>query len=438
MSSKVEYLIGYSLKKKLKSKWFKVVNILLLVLMPIICNVDSIIKYFGGDFDKPTNIYVVDSIGVYDEFNEIYMNSNNISLTDSKVTMEHYTKDTEELKNELKSDEKKDVILVLTPSEENVYDVEIISYDLIDTILYQNIVTALNTTKTEIALKLSNIDTEVLDKASAPVSVDRVILNEDANSNSELMQLIGGVAIPLFILPFFFLILMVVQYVGAEINEEKTSKSMEIIISSVSPMAHFISKIISTNVFVLLQGFLLIVYSAVGAFSRVLISKQSFTNSFNGDINSMLTTFVDSGMLNNILKALPFIIILLILSFILCSLIAGILASITTSPEDYSQIQTPLMFILMVGYYLAIVASTFESSAFIKVASYIPLISSILSPVLLVQGQIGIIDVLISLILVVALIAVLLKYGIKVYKVGILNYSSSKLWKKMASAVKSK
>ncbi len=438
MSNKVEFLVLNSLKKRFKSKWFIIVNIILLLLIPIICNIDSVIKLFGGEFDKPTNIYIVDKADVYETFNVVYNNANNISLTDTKINIEKYKENLEDLKNDIIKDKKKDIILIINSDEENIFNVEFITYDLIDTILYQNLLTSLNTTKSEIALQRSNISSEVLDKIYKDIDVNRIILNEDANSNSELMQLIGGVLIPVFILPFFFLIILIVQYVGAEINEEKVSKSMEIIISSISPMSHFISKIISTNIFVLAQGLLLVIYGGIGLLSRSLISRTSLVSSLGTNVGGMVNTFIESGMLTNIVKAIPFIIILIVLSFIACSLIAGILASITTSAEDYQQIQTPLMLVLVLGYYLAIMASAFESSTFIKYASYFPLISSILSPVLLVQGQIGVINIIISIGFLIALILLLLKYGIKIYKVGILNYSSKKLWSKMAKAVKSK
>lgn len=438
MSNKVEFLVLNSLKKRFKSKWFIIVNIILLLLIPIICNIDSVIKLFGGEFDKPTNIYIVDKADVYETFNVVYNNANNISLTDTKINIEKYEENLEDLKNDIIKDKKKDIILIINSDEENIFNVEFITYDLIDTILYQNLLTSLNTTKSEIALQRSNISSEVLDKIYKDIDVNRIILNEDANSNSELMQLIGGVLIPVFILPFFFLIILIVQYVGAEINEEKVSKSMEIIISSISPMSHFISKIISTNIFVLAQGLLLVIYGGIGLLSRSLISRTSLVSSLGTNVGGMVNTFIESGMLTNIVKAIPFIIILIVLSFIACSLIAGILASITTSAEDYQQIQTPLMLVLVLGYYLAIMASAFESSTFIKYASYFPLISSILSPVLLVQGQIGVINIIISIGFLIALILLLLKYGIKIYKVGILNYSSKKLWSKMAKAVKSK
>ena len=72
----------------------------------------------------------------------------------------------------------------------------------------------------------------------------------------------------------------------------------------------------------------------------------------------------------------------------------------------------------------------------IRIISYIPCISAILAPSLLVMSEIGIIDVIISIILAIGFIFILIKYGLRIYKVGILNYSSSKLWKKMFKAIK--
>ena len=50
------------------------------------------------------------------------------------------------------------------------------------------------------------------------------------------------------------LIIFLVQMIGAEVNEEKTTKSMEIIISNVSPKTHFLSKVLSSNLFVIIQS----------------------------------------------------------------------------------------------------------------------------------------------------------------------------------------
>ena len=82
------------------------------------------------------------------------------------------------------------------------------------------------------------------------------------------------------------------------------------------------------------------------------------------------------------------------------------------------------------------IAGVFKGSLFIKIVSFIPFISAILSPSLLVLGQIGVLEIIISIILTILIIYVLIKYGLKIYKVGILNYSSKDLWKKMWKALK--
>ena len=126
----------------------------------------------------------------------------------------------------------------------------------------------------------------------------------------------------------------------------------------------------------------------------------------------------------------------MLLTFIAYALLAGVLASMTTNIEDFQQLQTPIMIISLIGFYLAMSANLFEGSIFIKVVSYIPLISAILSPSLLILGQIGLVDILISIGLMIVTIFLLIKYGLRIYKAGILNYSSNGLWKKMFKALK--
>ena len=46
--------------------------------------------------------------------------------------------------------------------------------------------------------------------------------------------------------------------------------------------------------------------------------------------------------------------------------------------------------------------------------------------------------VIIAILLLALLDFILIKYGLKVYKVGILNYSETNLWKKMFKAIKEK
>ena len=76
MKSKFKYLIKYSLKKKIDTKWFKVVNIILAILLIFLVNMDYIINFFGGDFNSKEKIYVVDNANSYNSFQNYFKSLN--------------------------------------------------------------------------------------------------------------------------------------------------------------------------------------------------------------------------------------------------------------------------------------------------------------------------------------------------------------------------
>lgn len=437
MNHKLKLLIKDGLRKKLNTKTFKIINIILLLAIPILINIDSVIKLFGGDFNDPTTIYVIDETNnYYDLFKETY----ELSTTDMgnmDVEIVKSDKNYETLKEEMLKDQTNDLIIQIN-DENGKPKASITSFEYVDAIILGMITNSLNSVKSHLALLESEIDSSILAEINAPIEIERNYLSDELDENYELMNYLSSLIIPMFIMPFFLLLLMVTQMIGAEINEEKSSKSMEIIITSVSPRIHFISKMITSNLYAIVQSLLFVLYIVLGLFIRTKITGNSLIDSFGGNISQLLTNFIESGMLTSILKSIPLIIVLLLLSFIAYSLLAGILASMTTSQEDYQQLQTPLMFLIMIGYFVAIMASSYEKSTFIIILSLIPFLSCIIAPVLLLLGQIGIIEILIAIGILLFTIFILLKYGLRIYKVGILNYNSNKLWKKMFTSIKTK
>ena len=440
MTNKLKYLTKLSLDKKIKTKWFLIANIILLVIIAGIINIDSIIKFFGGDFDKKTEIVVIDNASCYNDFVKTFDSTREYldTLKDAKITK--YDKDKESLYEDIKKKDK--ILLVINEDSTNFINVEMITKSNIDNTTYQVITTILNSIKKDKALSYYGVSNEILEHISSYVDVKRTKL-DDEESVDEMMELVMSTIFPIVILPFFTLTMFLVQMIGAEINEEKTTRGMEIIISNVSPKVHFLSKIISGNVFVLLQGLLLIVYLLIGIFIRyistgVLVNGGNILSGGVGSyVNKIISSLELTGVLDKMQIIIPITLILMVVTFIAYSLVAGILASMTTNMEDYQQVQTPIMVISFISYYLSVAAAMFKGSIFIKVLSFIPFFSALLAPSLLVLGQITIVDAVIAILLTVGLIFVLVKYGLRIYKVGILNYSGTHLWKKMFKAFKS-
>ena len=425
MNKKFLYLTKLSLNKKIKSKWFYVTNIILAIVIIVLINISSIIEFFGGDFDKNTNIIVVDNTN---QSFEIFFNNMSTYNEDEKISI---TKSTEDIKTLEENIEDNDLLIVFNYDDVEYLKAEVISENAIDSLTYQIIFQALNSTKTTVGMIETNIDANILANLSKNITVDRVILSEK-NSTDENMNLVMSSVFPTLILPFFMLIIFLVQMVGGEICEEKTTRSMEIIISNVSPKTHLLSKILASNVFVIIQSVLLILYVLI-AFG---ISNNIGAASELLDLSSVWDVLKTSGVVDKLYIIIPITLLMIIISFVAYSLVAGILASMTVNIEDFNQLQTPIMLISMAGYYLSIMAAMFDGSIFIRIISYLPFLSVFISPTLFILGQITIVDMLISVIVLIVFVYVLLKLGLKVYKVGILNYSSGNVWKKFANAFK--
>ena len=438
MKDKLKFLTKQSLDKKIKTKWFKAVNILLLVLLIAISNIDRIVTFFGGDFEDNITIYVKDDIESFNLF-ETTFTSLATNLGDSKnYQVEMLSNNIEEEKGSLKKDDNK-VLVELNKDPSNYMSAKITTYDSLDTTTTAVLESAINTVKQNYAVIKSGIPYEEIASITSAANIEFIKVDGDASQNKDLIA--AGVIL-VIILPCFFLILMLVQMIGSEINDEKTTRSMEIIISNVSPKIHFLSKVLSSTLFVLIQGLLLILYSLIAMGTRILLTNGSLFgasgDSVSDKVGDILKMVSASGALESLLRALPWIIVLFLFSFLLYAIVAGVLASMTTSMEDYQQLQTPIMLIIMAGYYLAIMASQFDGSLFIKIMSYFPLLSFMLSPTLYMLGQIDILSIVISSLITIICTIVTFYYGLRIYKVGILNYSSTKLWGKMFKSLKNK
>ena len=227
MRSKLNYLIGMSLGRKIKTKWFVIANVLLALAIIAIININSIIQFFGGDFNEKTKVYIVDETGYsYDLFEEQLLAAHTSLYGESEISYElvQSNQNVEELKKLIKTNEEEtdSVILQFFKTEEEPFLVKMITKEYLDYMDSGVMTTALNNTKIGIAIMDSNIPAETLNSIYSGVSIERIYLEENANSEDENMSMIMTTVFPILILPIFMLTLFLVQMVGAEVNDEKT------------------------------------------------------------------------------------------------------------------------------------------------------------------------------------------------------------------------
>ncbi len=428
MKSKFKYLLSYSLKKKIDTKWFKVVNVLLCLLLVFLINMDFFINLFGGDFDQKEKIYVVDNVNGFNTFKATFDEfAKQLEMDDYEISLDNTIL-------EKKDDLDEEIIVVINNNPTEYLQGEIISYDTVSRTTYEVITSSLNALKSEIVFKTSGLSPAEISKLTNPVNIKETVLNEDAKDN-QTKENLSSIITTIVIVPFFILIVTMVQMLGAEINDEKTSRGMEIIISSIPAKMHFISKVLSALLYVLIQGCLLFLYVLLAVLLRKLFMSSATSAGVGGMITELVSMLKNTGTLELLAKGAIVLVILYIISFITYAIVAATLASMTTNNEDFQQLQTPLMIIMLIGYYIALMAVVFDGAVFINILAYIPLLSVMIAPTLYLLGEISLIS-LVLITFVTGIVTYLLYiYGLRIYKVGILNYSSSKLRTKIFKSI---
>ena len=430
MKNKAWFLIKQSLKKKMDTKWFKIVNVLICLLLIGVINIDKIINVFGGDFKGTINIYLTGDNNYLEGFNAYFLTNKKI-LNDERSYEVAYSSDSVDTLKEKIADTN-DIVVNINLDTTEYLKADIISYNKIDTVTYNLLSASLTGMKTSMALNYNGLSSEEMAKITSPISINRVVTNEKEITASEDAT---NMSLVVFLVPFFMLIVLLVQMIGAEINDEKTTRGMEIIISNVPAKVHFLCKIASSTIFVIAQSLLLLLYSGLGFLIHGGLGAGLGESNIIGNLFASLQA---SGTLDLLAKGAPILIVIFLLSFFVYATLAGVLASMTTSAEDFQQLQTPLMIVLMLGYYIGIMAAAFKGSIFIRIISYIPFLSSMVAPITYILGETTIVDLGISAVVLLITCIFLFKYGIRVYKVGILNYSSKDLWKKVFKSLKVK
>ena len=185
MSKKFWFLVGQSLKKKINTKTFIIVNILLFIAFASLINVDRIVMAFGGKFNKENNIMVVDNANLFDEFKDKLNNQKAIINTSLKYKLSKVSNEEESLKKITKD---QDMLLVINSDNENIINVKLVTYGYIDKNLYQMLYQSLNQIKKEKTIESLNISKEAIAKINSNIEIQREYIQKGKNENEENMK----------------------------------------------------------------------------------------------------------------------------------------------------------------------------------------------------------------------------------------------------------
>ena len=223
----------------------------------------------------------------------------------------------------------------------------------------------------------------------------------------------------------YIAVLVYGQIVAQSVATEKSSRAMELLITSANPKNLIFGKVLGTGFAGLSQMAIILLW---GIFC-VTINKDYLIDSnmfgiFSGFSASML----------------GYTVIFFVLGFLLYAFLLGAMGSMASKLEDVSALTMPVMMFLIIGFVITIslMSSGNVDSVIVKVLSYFPFTSPMAMFARISMGTATTLEAIISIIILVVSIVGVGYLAVAVYRVGILMYGKPPKFNEIARALKKK
>ena len=440
-------VFGFTFTQYVRTKSFIVGTIIMCLIVVLIVGGLNIIPKLmgagdaitgaGGDDEQITlnRVYIIDDSG-------LLTSEDMDSLTASGVTPESTDKKVSALIDELSEADAGEVLVTVTAEQQ---DSEVIGY-AVKSFYSPNTESKSVDALTEMvsgAITYRNImnlgvSPENFAASQRHVSTAKIQAGSDEWNVFETM--INYVVPIVFSLVLFLMIFAYGQTVAQSIATEKTSRVMELLLTSVRPLAVVIGKVLAMGCVSVLQFLLIGVVSGVSFAATApfgiggdLVNMLQNAEIQTGENAEIVEAFNGSfGSMTPISFVLIFVIF--ILGFLFYSLIAALVGASVSRMEDLAQAMQPYSLIGVLGFYLAyfpvfFTMNSLETGAASEnivqtVSYYLPVSSPFSLPAALLLGKMSLLEVFIAVLILAAFVVVVAVIVARVYEMIILHNGS--------------
>lgn len=420
---------------KVKNKSFIIMTILSPIIMIALISVVAYLSQLNNN--KTRVISVLDESGIVKEVfkdteNTTYHILQNMSLSDAKVIVKetsnygllHIGKfdDFDVLSKHIKFYSEESPSLTLISSLESKIEKKL----------------------TNLKLQQKGVDVEMIKASKINVNLAQESFEGEKTSkiDSVVKLIFGGIAGYLL----FMFIIIYGNMIMRSVIEEKTSRIIEVIISSVKPVQLMLGKIIGTSlagitqfvIWLILGGVLMAIVSAIFGIDMAQSPQQDMMQramenpEVNMQIQDILTAFYNLPILNLIIAFILFFIS----GYLLYSSFYAAIGAAVDNETDTQQFMLPILMPLILAVYIGIFTVIEDPHGTVStIFSFIPLTSPV---VMLMRIPFGVPlwQQLLSLLILIATFMLTVWFAAKIYRVGILMYGKKPSYKELIKWIK--
>ncbi|WP_214892641.1 ABC transporter permease [Exiguobacterium sp. H66] len=389
MNRKFMTLYRFSLLQKLRSKSFLISTVLLVVFLVGLTNIERIIDWFSGDDPKIAVVSSLDAdiIPVLKESGiKTDVDKKDFTLKEARDVVKKGTYDAVALM----TDDPYAVTLISESPEQQ---------------LQMQLSAALKQVRDQRIIAEAEIDPTLLASIAEPVAMKQELTSTGGKSEEELFAASSLVYILLFLM--YFTIAIYGGMIVSEIANEKSSRVMELLISAVSPIQHMLAKILS-----------------IATVSMIQLSLLIFVGYYSGKQSSLF----DRLALDSLgIRTISYLFLFFLLGYFLYATLLAALGSLVSRVEDAQQVTLPVIMLIVIAFTISMFSLNAPTNQAVVVLSFIPFFTPMLMFLRVMLTDVPMWQVVLSVGLMGASIALALFVGTKFYRGGVLFYGSNPL-----------
>lgn len=408
-------VLSHSFMTRFKSKSFIITTAIFLLFIIGIGNVDRIIGLFDNDD--------VDQVAVIDETGELYqalVEQN--EFLEANYELVDYDGSLEDAEEEVLSGVFEGV-LQIEPDPDLYFSAVYYTDQLTNQSIQYQLMGNLQQIKDARAMTDQGIEQSVLEAIYQPITFETIAIELADGTTARTEEEIGVARglVYMMIIILYMAVLMYGNMIAMDIANEKSSRVMEILISSSSPISQMFAKIIGISLLGLTQLglFFLVGYFMIQSRAEDMVGEFF---EFFGFSDVPISTYV-------------YAIVFFLLGYFLYATLSAMLGSLVTRMEDVGQILMPMTLLIVIAYMIAIFGISMPESGVVTITSFIPFFTPFVMFL-----RVGLLDVPaweigLSIGLSIGAIFLLALIGARVYRGGVLMYGRSASLKDLKRAL---
>ncbi len=417
-------VIKFTFLSRFRTKSFQVMSLILLILMSLLIHLPTIIKQFSSDEAMKIGVFGTQQAVVASKLEAFYNNQPNAEIQIVPLSDQGSVEANEAYGKQQIVDKKIKGYLEFTDGKQGGFPkLRYKSTGTLDSSPKNKLQTALQLIMTDMVLQGAGLPDTLKTDIQTPVSLETVQISttdQVVTGKTESQMRLSYILVYILLFMLYMGAIGFGNLVATEITAEKSTRVMELLITSVSPLKQMFGKIIGICLLALAQIAVLIAVSVL----NIQFSDASAIKDLNISWSDLEISLI------------VYFLIFYLLGFFIYATIFAAIGSLVSRTEDVGPAIMPVTYIIVAAFMIAIFGLNYPNAPFVVTMSFVPFFSPMIMFLRIGMSSPPFWQVALSIIIQLLSIGAMAWLAAKIYRTGVLMYGKRPTLKELRKAMR--